>query len=305
MRNKYFIKEIGLIKASGKDLIDFINRMSTNDLRKFPTDEFRKTVLTTDKGRIIDLINVLNFTDQPLILSTNNYQDKIITHLDKYIIMDDVKLEKIYNEYFYIIITGEDLIDLGKKLFNINIEKNKIYKISEDEFLFYDEFKLKSLNIICKKENIEKYKDIIKDLAEMNCADYEYLRIDAGLPEGENEFNDQINPMECGLDKYISFTKGCYIGQEVIARLDSQGKRPKQMVKINSDSKITNGDKIYLDGKEAGFISSAINYNTSFAGLGFIRSINLDFEKSYSAEHQNEKFKIDISSVGVPTEKNK
>jgi folate-binding protein YgfZ len=301
LANKYFIKNIGLLKASGKDLIDFINRMSTNDFGKFPEDEFRKTVLTTDKGRIVDLINILNFSDQQLILTSNNFQDKIISHLDKYIIMDDVSLEKSNDKYFNIIITGDNLTELAKEIFSLNldIEKNKVYKLTKDEFLFFlfiDDFKFDSLNIICKEESLEKFKDILKNFEQQSCEEYDYFRIVEGLPEGENEFNDQINPMECGLDKYISFTKGCYIGQEVIARLDSQGKRPKQMVKINSESILSKDDKIFTEDKEAGFISSAINVNGNNAALGFIRSVNLDFEKEYFVKNnKEEKIKINIS----------
>lgn len=300
MGNKFFIKNTGLINSSGKDLIDFINRMSTNDFKKLPAGEFRKSVLTTDKGRIIDLINILNFEENTLIITSNDFQDKIITHLDKYIIMDDVKLEKEKRDYSQIMIFGEDLTALAKKLFNIEIVKNKVSKISNEGFLFTDDFKIDSLNLIFTKENADKFKSILleNNIEEMNCEEYECMRIEAGQPEGLNEFNDQINPMECGLDNYISFTKGCYIGQEVIARLDSQGKRPKQMVKIKSDSEIAKNDKIFTeDGKETGFVSSSINYNGNIPGLGFIRSVNLDFNKQYSVEHNNEKFKIYITKI--------
>ncbi|MEO8210327.1 MAG: hypothetical protein ABI840_07175 [bacterium] len=298
MANKYFIKNIGLLKASGKDLIDFINRMSSNDLRKFPTNEFRKTVLTTDKGRIVDLINILNFPDKQFILASDSFPNKIISHLDKYIIVDDVVLESAADKFFNIIVTGNDLFQTAKNLFGLDAEKNKVYKLEEDEFLFIDDFKFDSLNIICKESSLEKFKEILKDFTSQSCEEYEYFRIGAGLPEGENELNDNINPMECGLDKYISFVKGCYIGQEVIARLDSQGKRPKQMVKIESEKKLNKDDKIYLDDKETGFISSTISHEEKNTALGFIRSVNLDFAKEYFIKNnKEEKIKINISKL--------
>jgi folate-binding Fe-S cluster repair protein YgfZ len=95
----------------------------------------------------------------------------------------------------------------------------------------------------------------------------------------------------------VSFTKGCYIGQEVIARLDSQGKKPKQMVKINSYNAINRDDKIFSEDKDVGFISSVINYNGKYSGLGFIRSVNLDFENKYFSETNGEKFEINIYHV--------
>ncbi len=157
---KYFIKDIGVVNASGKDLIDFINRMSTNDFRKFPENEFRKTVLTTDKGRIIDLINVVNFPGQTLILTSYNFQGKVIPHLDKYIIMDDVKLEQSPQKYFHVLITGKNLIEEAANLFNIQIEKNKIHKVNDNDFIYYDDFKMKTLNLICTEKNLNSYKNL-------------------------------------------------------------------------------------------------------------------------------------------------
>lgn len=297
MPNKYFIKRTGFLNASGKDFMDFINRMSTNDFKKFPENEFRKTVLTTDKGRVIDLINVLNIPGSPSVITSNDFQDKVISHLDKYIITDDVKFEQSPFRYFQILIIGDNLIEISKNHFNIQIEKNKIYKLNESDFIFYDDFKLETLNIVCREENLNNYKALLTDMSEMSCTEYEFKRIEAGIPEGVNEFNERINPVECNLEKYVSFTKGCYIGQEVIARLDSQGKKPKQMVKINSYNAINRDDKIFSEDKDVGFISSVINYNGKYSGLGFIRSVNLDFENKYFSETNGEKFEINIYHV--------
>ncbi len=300
MAKKYFVKNTGIIKASGNDLIDFLNRMSTNDLRKFPTDEYRKTVLTSDKGRIIDLINVLNFIDHQYIITSQGFQEKVISHLDKYIITDDVSLVDSGEKYFHIIISGDEIPLTANKITGEDVLQNKIYKPDEDEYLFTDDFKIESLNIICKEKSLDKFRELLKDHSLQTCEEYEYMRIDAGIPEGENEFNDNINPMECGMDKYISFKKGCYIGQEVIARLDSQGKRPKQMVKIDSENNLSSGDKIFSEDKEAGFVSSSITHNGNNLSLGFIRSVDLDYgpEKNYFVKNgKGETIKINISKT--------
>ncbi len=305
MPDKYFIKRTGFINASGTDLIDFINRMSTNDLRKFPDNEFRKTVLTTDKGRIIDLINVFNLKELKFILTSDNFQDKVTAHLNKFIIMDDVILGKPDSQFYLIVISG-DIFLLSEKLFEIKPEVSKVYELSENEYLFFDNFKINTLNIICKEESIKKYKELLIDAVEQTCIEYESDRIEAGIPEGENEFNDNINPMECGLERYISFNKGCYIGQEVIARLDSQGKLPKRMIRINSDKPLKINEKIFLieedkeEIKEVGFVSSTVSYDAKNLSLGFIRSVYLDSEKGYiagSSEKAEKNVKIKISII--------
>ena len=295
---RYFIKNAGLINAAGTEAIDFLNRMSTNDLRKFGADEFRKTVLTTDKGRIVDLINVLNTKEGVIILTSCNFEDKVITHLEKYIIMDDVSLKKTERNYVMISVFTEDPVKTGKDLFETEINKGRIYKLNNEDYLFADDFRSESLNIVCSSANLAKYKSILKDIPEMNSSEYDYFRIESGIPEGKNELNENINPVECGLERYISFKKGCYIGQEVIARLDSQSKIPKQMVKLIPEGQVFCEDKIYDEqNSECGFISSIAEMNNKFLSLGFIRSTNLDFERQYSTENKNGKIKLNILKI--------
>jgi len=280
----YFINKSGLINASGADLTDFINRMSTNDLRKFPSGEYKYTFLTSDKGRIIDLINFVNFSDDKYFICTAGYEDKIITHLNKYIIMDDVSLSKAEGEFSLITIFTDEPAALSKDLFNIEIDdikKNKIYRINEKDILFQDDVKFQALKILCTDEHVDVYRKLLKDSKYLSKEEYEYKRISEKLPSGVNELNEDINPMECGPEKFISFTKGCYIGQEVIARIESQGKIPKQMVVITSETGFEKGDKIYSGEKEAGFVSSAVYYDEKHSGLAFIRSAELSESGNY------------------------
>lgn len=295
---KYFIKNTGLVIAKGSESIDFLNRMSTNDLRKFGKDEFRKTVLTTDKGRIIDLINVVSSGNDVMIFTSEGFEDKVISHLEKYIIMDDVTLHKSDKNFRMISLFTEEPDKLSLQLFQSELTKGKVTALNNEDYLFSDDFMVRSLNLLCSSENLDKYSSILKDNHIMSPAGYNYFRIEAGIPEGANEFNENINPVECGLEKYISFKKGCYIGQEVIARLDSQSKIPKQMVKIIPDGQVYREDKILDDqNSECGFISSVAELNNKFLSLGFIRSTNLDFEKPYTAENKNGKIKLNISKI--------
>lgn len=289
-----------MIKGSGTDLIDFLNRMSTNDLRKFPTEEYRKTILTTDKGRIIDLIYVFNFKDKKFLLTSDEFQEKVKTHLEKFIIMDDVSLELSSEKYFHIVITGDELQSTAEKFSDITPEVGKAIITESGVIVFSDDFRFPSLNILCSEKDLSEIKNKLIEIPEQTFEEYEYMRINACVPERENELNENINPLECGLENYISFKKGCYIGQEVIARLDSQGKRPKQMVKVISGKKLHPGDKIYSDEKESGFISSSVSYNGENVSLGFIRSVDLDFGtlNKYTVKTFNDEIlKIDITKT--------
>lgn len=252
--------------------------MSTNDLTSLPPQHYKKTVLTTDKGRIIDLITILNYSDHSIVLTTENYEQRITEHLDKYIIMDDVFIERPEKKYSSLIVWGEGIANKINELESITLSGDNFFE-KEDNIIFADDFGYEKVIYLTGEDKADNIKEKFQGSAEFSFNNYENFRISLGIAEGENEFNDLINPKECGLERYISYTKGCYIGQEVIARLDAQGKIPKQMVKLVSDSALTKDEKIYLDGKEVGVITSV----SGNIGLGFIRSIAIDTSKEYES----------------------
>ncbi|HEX2787869.1 MAG TPA: hypothetical protein VHP32_08185 [Ignavibacteria bacterium] len=273
------MSNIGLAKISGNDALDFLNRMSTNDLTNLKPGHYKKTVLTNDKGRIIDLIYVLNAGNFSYLLTSAIYLDKVIEHLDKYVIMDDVKFEKINdaaNCYIKL-----DSIDGAITEFNVN----------DDLIFFYDKFKLsKKILIDIQNKGIPEVEVILPK------EEFEQIRIENLIPAAPNEINENINPVECGLNEYVSYNKGCYIGQEVIARLDAQGKIPKQMKLFSCDSNINPDDKIYFEikdeKKECGFVSSYLNNINE--GLCFIRSVNLNPDYKYFVNTNNNFIPIKI-----------
>lgn len=267
--------------------------MSTNDLTVVSPSHYKKTVLTSDKGRIIDLITILNFDDHSVLITTENYEDKITQHLDKYIIMDDVIIEKPDVKHSLLLLWGDEVKNVVNEIEQrIPLEDNFL-ELSEKEFLFEDDFGFDKIIYLAEESYMSsvqaKYSgDKFVDKKVLTNEEYESLRISLGIAEGENEFNDLINPKECGLEKYISYTKGCYIGQEVIARLDAQGKIPKMMVRVKTVQTINKGDKIFSEGKEVGFVSSA----SKNVGLAFIRSAAIEPSKEFQVN--GEKIELEL-----------
>lgn len=262
--------------------------MSTNDLTAIEPYHYKKTVLTSDKGRIIDLITILNFDDHSILITTEKYEEKIQQHLDKYIIMDDVVIEKSNLKHSLLLLWGDDSKHIVNEIEQRIPSEDNFLELSEKEFLFEDDFGFDKIIYLAEENNIASVKakyndDKFVDKNELAYEEYESLRISLGIAEGENEFNDLINPKECGLEKYISYTKGCYIGQEVIARLDAQGKIPKMMVRVKTVQTIAKGDKIFSDGKEVGFISST----SENVGLAFIRSAAIEHAKEFQVNGEN------------------
>ena len=106
-------------------------------------------------------------------------------------------------------------------------------------------------------------------------ATFDYLRIEAGLPRFGHELSEDYIPLETGLWNDVSFAKGCYIGQEIIARMESRGKLAKKLVRFSAESPLTAGD-ITSNGKKAGTLTSVANAEHGSVALGYVRTKVLD-----------------------------
>ena len=89
--------------------------------------------------------------------------------------------------------------------------------------------------------------------------DLERWRIEAGIPRWGREIDDRVLPAEAGLDEtHISFSKGCYPGQEPIARQRYRGKVNRRLRVLEVEGSAEPGDELVLDGKQVGRITSAV-----------------------------------------------
>ena len=107
---------------------------------------------------------------------------------------------------------------------------------------------------------------------------FETARIEAGIPRFGADMDETNIPLECGIEaRAVSYTKGCYIGQEVINRIHSIGhvNRELRRLRLADDLKSlpARGDKLFHDGKEAGYITSAVKSPATQANvaLGYVR----------------------------------
>ncbi len=289
------------LKFEGNDRLDLINRLSTNKADNLDAYEGIKTVLTSDRGRFVDLLTLYNFGDFVFAACSNQRTDAVIAHLDKYTIMDDFKITDMSGTHETILFYGQNADKFAREQFNIDIsgfsncnfgvysteDKHSIIARNDDAFggfLFicasedYDFHKAK----LFKKELKEKF-----HLNKISQEEYEFKRIELGIPRAEREMTDETNPLECGLEKYVSFTKGCYIGQEVIARLNTYDKINKHMAGLEFSFPLTavfqpGEAKIIADDKECGFVTSyAAIRDKAAIGLGFVKTVFLDFGKKY------------------------
>lgn len=284
------IHNSAVIELKGKDALDLLHRISTNSLKDLEKENFKRTIFTNEKGRIIDLATVVNFGDHQLLISSEYHKEKIIKWIEKYVIMDDVLVTDSNGKYVLLELLGpqaDSFITLvcGN---SVNEMKPGTFKAVRSEGIIFflakqidkkGSFKYYILGDSVNTVELIKYMKENKGPYDFNIIGedaYTVYRITNGIPSAPNELNDMYNPHETKLLDYVSFTKGCYIGQEVIARLDTYDKVQKYLCGVMFTEPVESGEPVTLfngTNAEAGVLtSSAFSARCNkHIGLAFLR----------------------------------
>jgi folate-binding protein YgfZ len=310
------MSENGILELRGKDVLDFLNRISTNSLKDLPKEGVAKTIFTTEKGRIIDTATLLNFDDYQLLVCNGVNKIKIKNWIEKYIISDDVKVVDPLNKYILFQLMGpqaDSFITLVCGTYVNNIQYNKFKVISGEGMMFFTAKFLddKGNPLFWVLADIQNGQRLISYLHEHSgIFDFNFIgedawnsyRIEQGIPAAPNEINDQFNPHEVNLLDRVSFTKGCYIGQEVIARLDTYDKVQKKLTGIIFPEPIvTNGPLLLYNDAflEVGSVTStAYSYKLKkHIGLGVVRKAFLGDGVQLIAKNAVMSMKVTLQSL--------
>lgn len=279
-----------LIELKGKDSLDFLHRITTNSVKELKKEEVTQTIFTTEKGRILSVSTVLNFdTYQFLVVGVSN-KERVLGWINKYVIADDVKVEDASERYNLLELSGSQsnsfmTLICGNAINEIQTNSFKVF--NAEGILFFlarlvdfngrdkywiladDDNSIKLINFMKENHGIFNFRLIGEEA-------YHEYRIGMGIPVAPNELNDQFNPHEAKLTHLIDFKKGCYIGQEVIARLDTYDKIQKVLTGVHFEEPIKTDQHFVLfdnDENEVGLVTSSVNsrkFNKSI-GLAYIR----------------------------------
>ena len=285
------ISHQGIIELKGNDALDLVHRIATNGVKDLPKEGVKKTIFTSEKGRIIGLTTIMNFDNYQLLVCDRIIKQKVMSWIRKYVISDDVEVNDAnlkYNllelsgpqaESFTTLICGNVVNDLQPNSFKIIHTENILFFLikipgerGKNKFWFLADFE--------NSKRLINYMQEYKGVFNFNLVGeevYNIYRIEYGIPISLNELNDEFNPLEAGLEEYIDFNKGCYIGQEVIARLQTYNKVQRKLVGLKFSEPFTfnNGNSaIHSNGEEIGRLTSfaySLKLKSSIA-LAYVRN---------------------------------
>jgi len=306
------LNNMGVLRAKGDDVLDLIDRLSTNEVSKLKYNSWIDTVLTTNKGRIVAQIRLLKSPKQILILSDNNILAKIIEWIDFYTFSEDVEFENISESTSLFSLIGPSSEAIIKNITNLsNINSNVGSSIStcieeKDLILNFDQIgDIPKIDLILDGHFHQKLISLAdkQNISELTPNIYNVFRIENRLPVHGAELIDKYNPLEANLLDNISFNKGCYVGQEVVARLNTYDKVRMQLVflYLGKNCDPTAEMAIISGSNQVGILTS---FEFSFhadkwVALAYIKKSQCVPGNEYYAVREGVKFKCEIGDFGL------
>ena len=239
------------LKISGDDAGKFLQGQFSNDINLLEKDISQYSSYSTNQGKVIAILRILKDKNSYLILINKEISDYFIQKLSMYILMSKVTIE-MTNEYHIIGICGQmskELLSSYNAKNSSGIKEDDNYQILNNNSEYFS-----SSTLIYKDEakEIDEIKKLLtKDQLAFNVnklSDY-YNRILRVTMETKEQYIPQV----LNLEKLngINYKKGCYTGQEIVARTHYLGKIKKQIFLINHNSKLINiSNKIHDENNE-------------------------------------------------------
>jgi folate-binding protein YgfZ len=273
---------LGMLKISGDSRLDLIHRMSTQDVKNLKPGEGAATILTTDIGRMIDRLILYAASDHVYALTGENHADAIARYLMRFVFFnDDFRLEDISSSTTIFGVYGpwaEHILgeEMGFPEVELPLHHWREAEVAGSPTYLHrsDPINGAGYFVMCESQYREAVRNALlaANLVEADEAAFDFLRIEAGQPRFGFELTQEYIPLEAGLWDDVSFSKGCYTGQEIIARMESRGQLAKRLVRLTADGVVNAGEAISANGKEVGTITSAAAAAGGTLALGYVKS---------------------------------
>jgi len=259
----------GRLRFQGKDALDLLNRLSTNQLNDLASGEARATVLTSNKGRIVDVLTVARQDGHLLVLTSPETPRKVAEYIDFYTFSEDVRVEDITGATAMLSVTGPQA-EAWAATHMVNPGTD--VAVFRDDFLGAPGYAV----VVPVARRDALWERLSRDTGATPAGEeaVEAVRVERGVPVYGRELGEEYNPLETGLRPIISFTKGCYVGQEVVARLDTYKKVQRRLAGLRweADARVDAGADIVLDGEGVGVLTSAARLpDGAGVGLGYVK----------------------------------
>ena len=270
------------LEITGTDRAKFLHNLTTNDVKRLPVRQGVEAFVTSPQGKTMGFVILHALEDRILLRADPGGVALVLPHLQKYGVFDEVSIENVSGPTFEYHLAGPSAESAVLEICGLLPEPGDLRTTVLDEgnsrLIRESPFGVPGYTLIGPVSQASALRGRMGGLIELDLATAEALRIEAGTPVFGRDLNGDNLPQEVSRDdRAINFVKGCYLGQETVARLDALG----HVNKILRGLRIVGGEPdtpavgapIEADGKLLGKITSA-TYSEGLkcpVALGYVR----------------------------------
>jgi folate-binding protein YgfZ len=258
----------GVIAVSGPDAAEYLQGQLTNDVEALDAGEGQYAALLDRKGHMQSDLRVLRPAAEEILLDTEpGARAAVLRHLQMYSIGREVEVVDVSEERAILSLIGPRAVEIaGTAVLPENFCESTA--IGGIECLAAGT--RAGVDLICAATEAPRLREALLEAGavEVSEAAAEILRIESGVPRYGAEMNAETMPAEAGIvEQAVSFTKGCYIGQETVARLHYKGRPNRHLRGLKLSGEAAPGAVLRLGEKEVGRLGSA-GVSPAFGRIG-------------------------------------
>jgi len=275
----------GRIRVSGSEATIFLNGLITNDVKNLAQNRWMPAVFPTVQGRLIGAVRVIRGSEPEFLIDTETAShEEVLKTVSRFTLAGDFKVSDITSETALLTLQGQGAAEILQKVFDESVSDLRENGVAQTTWQNVP------VTIIRASHTGEEGFDIVLDSsrkAELQQAledagaqpigedTFEILRVEAGIARFGQDMDETNVVPETNLDDAVSYTKGCYVGQEIIVRIKHRGHPAKKLtgLRFETDQQIEPGAVILsTENQEIGRVTSAvISPRRGSIGLGYIR----------------------------------
>ena len=270
----------------GGERAEFVNRMCTNDVKRVAPDVGVAAAFTNAKGRLFDVARICARDDELLLLGSDGKGAAFKAWLEKHVVMEEITIEDVAERDASLLAFGPHAAEAVRSVLGVELapvegafgvalapfEGGRVVVLGAGAPPFH------SIELVAPAALAAPLFRHLADagLAPIGEQAWNQVRVEAGIPLLGREITENANPLEASLLAAVSFTKGCYLGQEVVARLNSYAKVQRHLVGARFHATIDPADvnEVFWDLLRVGHATSAARSERLGAtvALAFVKS---------------------------------
>lgn len=248
------------LRVSGEQGAWFLDQILTQAIEDIPPGGSRDAAMITVKGRMRFFFEIVVRAENDLLLHLEpGLAQSSLEELRRYVFATRVTLEDVTGEFALILVLAEPWREIAEETGVDGLVLHPTLSFgAEAGYVWAPEADRQLLMGRLAEAGVEKLTD----------AELEAIRIKGGAPRWGKDMDESTFPQEAGIDgRAVHYQKGCYLGQEAMAKIHFRGKVNRRLATLEGDEPLSEGGEILVDGVKVGVITSA----SGTSALGYVK----------------------------------